>query len=168
MLQQCSSASSCIWAGIVMEEHNTGCQHSTTFLLNGPTQFFSVSQYTSDVIVVRYCMNFHHQKSFSVSEDRCHQSSSRKRLISFFDLFGKYLCIHCFDWSLVSKFTNENQVLSPVTRTKWLRNSWPSLWYRYKKFKAEAILCVLCAPVSIFGTHLAQNLWQPSLTVTIS
>jgi hypothetical protein len=27
-----------------------------------------------------------------------------------------------------------------------------------EKVKAEAILCVLCAPVSIFGTHLAQNL----------
>jgi hypothetical protein len=27
-----------------------------------------------------------------------------------------------------------------------------------KKVKAEAILCVLCAPVNIFGTHLGQNL----------
>jgi hypothetical protein len=26
------------------------------------------------------------------------------------------------------------------------------------KVKAEAILCVLCAPVSIFGTYIAQNL----------
>jgi hypothetical protein len=24
------------------------------------------------------------------------------------------------------------------------------LWYRSKKIKAEAVLCVLCAPVSIF------------------
>jgi hypothetical protein len=28
-----------------------------------------------------------------------------------------------------------------------------------KKVKAEAILCVLCAPVSIFGTRVTQNLW---------
>jgi hypothetical protein len=41
----------------------------------------------------------------------------------------------------------------------WLRNASPSLWYCSKKVKAEAILCVLCAPVSFFGTHLAQNLW---------
>jgi hypothetical protein len=37
-----------------------------------------------------------------------------------------------------------------------------------RKVKAEAILCVLCAPVSIFGTHVAQNLWWPSLTMIIS
>jgi hypothetical protein len=45
----------------------------------------------------------------------------------------------------------------------WLRNSTPSLWHRSKKVRAEAILCILRAPMSIFGTHLAQNLWQPSL-----
>jgi hypothetical protein len=32
-----------------------------------------------------------------------------------------------------------------------------------KKVKAIAILCFLCTPVSIFGTHLAQNLLLPSL-----
>jgi hypothetical protein len=37
-----------------------------------------------------------------------------------------------------------------------------------KKVKAEAILCVLCVPVSIFGTHLARNLWYPSLSMIIS
>jgi 3-polyprenyl-4-hydroxybenzoate decarboxylase len=35
-----------------MEEQYTRCQHSTLFALNGPMQFFSVSQYTSGVIVV--------------------------------------------------------------------------------------------------------------------
>jgi hypothetical protein len=39
-----------------------------------------------------------------------------------------------------------------------LRNSWPPLLYPSKKIKAEAILCVLCAAVNIFGTHLVQNL----------
>jgi hypothetical protein len=28
-----------------MEENYTKCQHSTSFVLNGPKQFFSVSQY---------------------------------------------------------------------------------------------------------------------------
>jgi hypothetical protein len=32
-------------------------------------------------------------------------------------------------------------------------------WQAYFKMKAEAILCILCSSVSIFGTHLAQNLW---------
>jgi hypothetical protein len=36
------------------------------------------------------------------------------------------------------------------------------------KVKAEANLCILCAPVSIFWTHPVQNLWYPSLTVIIS
>jgi hypothetical protein len=64
------------------------------------------------------------------------------------------VCIHCFDCSLVSAFTNETQVLLPLTCMMWLRNSSPSLWYRYKKVKPEAILCILCTPISIFGTHL--------------
>jgi hypothetical protein len=46
MLQQCSSANSCMWMCIVMEKHYTGCQHTKSFVLNGPMQFFfSVSQY---------------------------------------------------------------------------------------------------------------------------
>jgi hypothetical protein len=42
-------------------------------------------------------------------------------------LFGECMCIHCFDCSLISTFTNEIQVLSPVTRRRWLRNSFSSL-----------------------------------------
>jgi hypothetical protein len=45
MLQQCSSVRSCMRTCIVTEVH-TGCHHSTPFVLNDPTQFFSVSQYT--------------------------------------------------------------------------------------------------------------------------
>jgi hypothetical protein len=32
-------------------------------------------------------------------------------------LFGERVCIHCFDCSLVSTFTNETQVSAPVTCT---------------------------------------------------
>jgi hypothetical protein len=38
MLQQCSSASSCMRKRIVVEEHYTGCQHSMLFVPNGPKQ----------------------------------------------------------------------------------------------------------------------------------
>jgi hypothetical protein len=40
MLQQCPSASRCMWTCIVMEEHYTGCQHSMPFVLNGPMRVF--------------------------------------------------------------------------------------------------------------------------------
>jgi hypothetical protein len=40
----------------------------------------------------------------------------RQRL-SFFGFSGGCVCMHYFDCSLVSAFTNETRVLSPVTRT---------------------------------------------------
>jgi hypothetical protein len=36
---------------------------------------------------------------------------------NIFGLFGECVCIYCFDCSLVSTFTNETQLSSPVTRT---------------------------------------------------
>jgi hypothetical protein len=75
--------------------------------------------------------------------------------LKFFSLFGECVCIHCFDCCLVLTFTNETQVYHLLTRIMWLRNSTPSLRYRSKKAKAEATLCILCASVAIFGTHLA-------------
>jgi hypothetical protein len=50
-------------------------------------------------------------------------------------LFGECVCIHCFDCSLVSTFTTETQVSSPVTMR--LRNSSQSVWYRSKKPKPK-------------------------------
>jgi hypothetical protein len=38
-----------------------------------------------------------------------------KVTLNFPDLFGECVYIHCFDCSLVSAFTNETQVSSPVT-----------------------------------------------------
>jgi hypothetical protein len=34
--------------------------------------------------------------------------------LNFFGMFDECVCIHCFDCSLVSTFTNETQVSSPV------------------------------------------------------
>jgi hypothetical protein len=73
-------------------------------------------------------------------------------------LFGECVRVQCFDCSLVSTPTNETQVSSSVTPTMRLRNSLPTLWYHSKKVKAEAILCILCTPVSIFRAHLMLNL----------
>jgi hypothetical protein len=69
------------------------------------------------------------------------------------------VCINCFDCSLVSTSTNETRVSPPITHTMWLINSSPFLWYHSKNIEAEAILCVLCIHMSIFRTHLSQNLW---------
>jgi hypothetical protein len=58
-LQQCYNASSCMHA-YCHRRANTGCRHSTFFFfrfLNDQMQSFSVSQYTSNVIVVHCCMN---------------------------------------------------------------------------------------------------------------
>jgi hypothetical protein len=113
----------------------TGCQHSTLFLLNDPTQFFCVC---FAIYFWRYCGPFLHEF------DHEHYFLSQRQLLLAFwqadngylnllSLFREYVCIHCIDCSLVSVFTNETQVPSPVTRMMWLRNSSPSLWYRSKK-----------------------------------
>jgi hypothetical protein len=78
--------------------------------------------------------------------------------LNFLGLFGEYVCIHCLEYSSVSTFTNETHVSPALTHMMLLRNSPPFLWYHSKKVKAEAILCFLWTIVSIFGTHLVQNL----------
>jgi hypothetical protein len=40
IMQQCKSASSCIWKCILKVEHCTGCQHSKPIALKGPRQSF--------------------------------------------------------------------------------------------------------------------------------
>jgi hypothetical protein len=54
-----------------------------------------------------------------------------RHLLKLFQLVGDCVCIHCFESFLVSTFTNETQVSSPVMM--WLRNLSPSLWYCLKK-----------------------------------
>jgi hypothetical protein len=94
----------------------------------------------------RYCgpllHKFHHQHIFPVPENNCHQLSGKQNI---FLTFHHLLLIRC-DWEIIRQFCG-------IT---------------LKKVKAEAILCVLCAPVSIFWTLLVQNLWRPSPTAIIS
>jgi hypothetical protein len=77
---------------IVMEEHYTGCQHLTPFILNGPTQYFSVSQYTCDIIAVPCRMNstistpFLSQKAVAIS------FLADEIYLKFFGLFGECVC----------------------------------------------------------------------------
>jgi hypothetical protein len=152
MLQQCSSASSCMRTCIVMEQHYALCQHSTPFLWVALHSFFffDMSKYTSDVIGSLIAWN-----PPSTLENSCRRLSGR-HLFKLFRLVW-WVCVHPLLWLLIgSTFTDEALVSSPVTYVMWLRNVLPSSWYR-SKVKAEAILCVLCALMSIFGTHLAEN-----------
>jgi hypothetical protein len=63
---------------IVMQERYTGCQHSTPFVLNGPKQFFLAFA----IQLWRYfgplLHEFHHQHSFLVSENICHQVTGKQ------------------------------------------------------------------------------------------
>jgi hypothetical protein len=78
MLQQCSSASSCMRTHIVTETNYTGCQHCMPFVLNDPTQLFlCLAKHLR-----RYCRpllhEFHHKHSFPVQEYSCHPFSGRQ------------------------------------------------------------------------------------------
>jgi hypothetical protein len=78
--------------------------------------------------------------------------------LNCFSLFGECVCINCFDCCLVST----SQMKPRFHRLLLVWCEWeipPSLWYHYKKAKAEAILCVWCAAMNIFGSNFAQNLW---------
>jgi hypothetical protein len=94
MIQQCVSASSCMRTHIVMGEHYTRCQHSTPFILNGPTQFFNVSQYTSVITVAPCCMNS--TISTPSLSQRTHAISFLADVcLNFFGLSGECACINC-------------------------------------------------------------------------
>jgi hypothetical protein len=96
---------------IVIEKHCAGYQRSMPFVLSGPIQFFLVlhTQYTFDIILFPCCMNsaictpFLSQKTVVISF-----LTGRQRCLNVFWPFW-WICIHCFDYSLVSAFTNESR-----------------------------------------------------------
>jgi hypothetical protein len=130
---------------------------------------FSVLQYNFDGIVDPCCMNstisnpFLSQKTVPISF-----LAGWQCLFKHFWLVW-WMCVHpllwllfgfnihkwnpgfitCYSYDIIEKFITTFAVL-------------------LKKVKAEAILCVLCVPMSIFRTHVALNLWQRGQTVTVS
>jgi hypothetical protein len=70
MLQQWSSAKSCMQTCIVREANYVRCPHSMPLVLHGPIQSFRVLQYTFDVTVVPCCMNS--------TENSCHHPPGRQ------------------------------------------------------------------------------------------
>jgi hypothetical protein len=79
--------------------------------------FFNVLQYTCEVIVVSYCMNSTIRTPFLSQKTVAINFLADNIFLNFCGLFLEHVCIHCFYCSLVSTFTNETQVSSPVTRT---------------------------------------------------
>jgi hypothetical protein len=145
-----------------MEEHHPGRQNSRSFFRMALRSIFCVCVCVCFAIHFRrYCGSLlhesHHQRSFHFPEKVLAFWQADNVCLSLFGLFGECVFIRCFDCFLISTFTNESQVLSSFTPTILLRNSSPSLCYHGSKVKAEAIHCLLCAPMSIFGNHLAKN-----------
>jgi hypothetical protein len=129
-----------------MEEHYTRHQHSKPFVLNDPMQFFfSILQYTSDVIVAICSLDSTISTPFLSQKTGVISFLADNICLNIFGFFGESVCIHCYDCSLVSTFTNETQVSLPVTHMMWLRNLSPSLWYRCKKSEPK--------PFSVFCVH---------------
>jgi hypothetical protein len=110
--------------------------------------FFSVSQYTSDVTVVPCCMNSTTSIPFLSQKTATIGFLANNVCLNSFGLFGECVCIHCSDCSLVS---------TTATRTMWLRNSLPSLWYHSKKVKAEAILSFCVHPWTFLEPILCKT-----------
>jgi hypothetical protein len=148
--------------------HYTVCQHSTSFFfwMALSSFFFSVSQHTSDVIVVPCCINFTISTPF-LSQMTVSISflAGRQRLFKISGLVW-WMCVHPLLWLLLC-FNIHKWSPSFITCYSYDVIEKFTAIFVVSLQKTKAILCVLCAPVCIFGTHLAQNLWQPSLTVII-
>jgi hypothetical protein len=96
MNQQCSSASSCMWTCIVMEEHYTFCSEWPCAVL------FSVSQYASDVSVVPCCTNCTISTHFLAKTTIAIRFQADDVCLNFLGLFGECGCTR-------SKFANSTQ-----------------------------------------------------------
>jgi hypothetical protein len=141
MLQHCSSVS-CMRTPIIKEQHYN--RMSAFHGLYSEWPYADLLVFRNILLTLRGPLlhEFHHQLY-------------GRFCLNDFGLFGKCLCIHCFYCSLLSIFTNENQVSSRVTMQ--LQSTSPSLWYRSKNVKEKAILCILCPPVSISGPNLRKT-----------
>jgi hypothetical protein len=126
MLQQCS----CMRTPIFKKEHNTGCQYSTLFVLNGRPYAFFFLVFPNTLLTSWFLVSWIPPSALL--------SYTRKQLpsgfwqadnvcLNFFNLFGVHHWPECY---LLSTFRNETWISSPVTRTMWLRKSSLSLWYR--------------------------------------
>jgi hypothetical protein len=71
----------------------------------------SVLEYTYDMLVPCIILS---SALLSCLEKTIAISFLADSCLNFLSLFGECVCIHYFEWSLVSAFTNETQISSPV------------------------------------------------------
>jgi hypothetical protein len=99
ILQQYFSPRSYVWMCIVMEQHYTRCQHSMPLFLKASMQFFSDSQYTSNTIMILYCIDS------TISTPSLSQKTveisflADKVCLNFLGLLGECVCIQFFHCS---------------------------------------------------------------------
>jgi hypothetical protein len=116
VVMQCLRLSSCMQTHIVMEEHYTRCHCSMSFVLDIHTQFFSLSQYTFDTILVPWCINVTINSPSLSRKTAAISFLVGRQCLNLLGLFHECVCIHRSDCSLL---------------------------YHFKNVKAEVILCVL-------------------------
>jgi hypothetical protein len=105
MLQQCSSASSCMRTRIFMEEHYTGCQHSKPSFRMALRSFLVFRmQYTCDVIVVPCCMNCTLSAPFLSQKTVAIRFLEGRRMFKLFRLVW-WICVHPLLWLIYQKLT---------------------------------------------------------------
>jgi hypothetical protein len=166
MLQHCSSVGSCMRERIAMKEHYSGYQHSTPFFWTALRSCFSVSQYISDIIVAPCYMNS------TISTPFLFQKQMPSAFWQTFVYTLSACLVNVYASTALTAYCFQHSQMKPrfchLSWCDWEIHCHLCGFALRKSTKAKAILCVLWATVSIFGTHLAQNLWQPSLTVISS
>ena len=81
-----------VWAGVVMNHHNTPAWHATSLILDLATQFFRCV----DCGALR--QEVHKQKAFSVSNN-VHMIFRAEMVCLNFVSVGDEVCLHSIDWS---------------------------------------------------------------------
>jgi hypothetical protein len=99
MLQQCSSASSCMQTSIVTEERYTRCHHSTLFVLNGTTQLFQCFAIQNMAEVRGSRLLWHRHIKTHSQYNKCISSSGdyteKPLMYTFFYLIKFFHCLFC-------------------------------------------------------------------------
>jgi len=148
-----------VWAGVVMNHHNTSAKHAMSLILDRATQFFKCVAIDTCVDCGTLRQEVHKQNAFSVPKHCPHDLPSLN-----FVFVGDEVCHHSMDCCFDSGVACDTHVSSPVTkRLKKL-----SSLYRVRKPNALACRFNLCSSISIFGTQRAHNFRNPSSSDTIS
>jgi hypothetical protein len=102
---------------------------------------------------------FHRQHPFANPETITNSFLADNVCLYFFGLLGECMYFRCFHCSLVSKFANETSFHHPsFVRCDWEIRRHIRGTALKKKVKAEAIFCVLCAPLEHFWNQFGQSL----------